>query len=265
MAAKHGPHGRTPIGGVQSWVRTVSAYLARDHEVVLWDYQDRKPQGRFDLGILAHWKRSGRFASQCDAVVNVSHGIIPEERPGDAPLAFTSEGVRDHWQRPGVVIRQPIDCEFWTPSEAARDTLTRFSYRRGLDFVPAMARLKQLRYAHLANLTPKQCRAELRRSACVLATGRAALEAMACGAPVVICDDREYQGPLLDPDTLGSMQRNYSGRGGVIPNAKNVGDAIAQAMEAGSLRDHVLAHHNVASIVRSLFDVAGIDGNRRAS
>lgn len=265
LGSKHGPHGSQPIGGVQSWIRTVAAHLARRHQVVLWDYRDHPPKGRFDLGILAHWRWSGRFARQCDAVVNVSHGIIPEEQPGDVPVVFTSEGVRDHWKREGPVIRQPIDCKFWTPDTSNRDTLTRFSYRHGLEFVPDIALRLGLHYRHAATLPPDQCREVLRRSACVLATGRAALEAMACGAPVVIVDNREYQGPLIDPDTLGSMARNYSGRGGVIPNAKNVSEAISQAMVTGSLRHHVLAHHDVSTIAGELFDVAGIDANRRAA
>jgi hypothetical protein len=75
---------------------------------------------------------------------------------------------------------------------------------------------------------------------------------MACGAPVVIVDDRPYQGPLHDPATLGSRARNYSGRGGIKPTAENINHAIDAAVQAGSLRAHVEAHHDARKIVQEL-------------
>jgi hypothetical protein len=91
----------------------------------------------------------------------------------------------------------------------------------------------------------------------VLATGRAALEAMACDVPVVICDHRSaYQGPLMDLDIDGSMTRNYSGRGGETPTIENVRAAIEHAIDSGGKREHVLKHHDVRHVVDQLLAMA---------
>lgn len=260
LAAKHAPEGRRPIGGVQSWCRTVAAELRRiGHEAVTWGPEQPLPAGRFDLGIVANARDTGVALEKCDRVLAVCHGIIPAEHPpAGVPVVFTSEGVRDHWGGTGPVIRQPIDLAFWSPAEAERRYLTRFSYRRGLDFLPAVARRLGLDFRQVASLSPEDARYALWQSACVLATGRAALEAMACGVPVVICDHRmAYQGPLLDEDVEGAMTRNYSGRGGVEATPAAVAAAVGRAMARGSLRAHVERHHGVSAIVGQLLEAGG--------
>jgi glycosyltransferase involved in cell wall biosynthesis len=86
----------------------------------------------------------------------------------------------------------------------------------------------------------------------VIATGRAAVEAMACGAPVVIADCREYQGALLDPDPVDAMTRNYRGRGGIVPTLRDMRVAIGAALDRGSLRAHAERFHNVREIAEEL-------------
>ena len=254
LAAKHPPGGALPIGGVQSWMDTVGEELRRlGHEVVAWGPEWAPIAGDFDLGILAHTRHTGEALAVCRRSMVVSHGVIPDEQPigGDVQV-FTSEGVREHWNGTGPVVAQPIDLGFWAPDEGSRGVFTRHSYRRGLEFLPTLAKQRGLQFVHLRTAGAGQVRDTLRQSRVVVATGRAALEAMACGAPVVIADDRPYQGPLLDPDTLGSRARNYSGRGGLRPTAENMNRAIDQAVQAGSLRSHVEAHHDARKIVQEL-------------
>lgn len=252
LAARHPPGGRLPIGGVQSWCATVGAELQRlGHEVHFWG-PGQSAHGIFDLGIVANYQDTRPVLRLCKRHLSVCHGIVPPEKPPVQSVAFTSEEVRDFWQGLGPIIRQPIDLDFWRPGRAQRNRLVRFSYRAGLPFVPAIAEALGLEYTHLAEASPEQCRTALQEAACVLATGRAALEAMACGAPVVICDDRPYQGPLMDLDTLGAMRRNYSGRDGVIPDQASVTAAIEAAMAIGGLRFHVAQHHDAATITDAL-------------
>lgn len=256
LAAKHPPGGKLPIGGVQSWCATVGAELRRlGHEVAFWGPEWPLPAGRFDVGIVANVPHTRRALTRCERVLIVSHGIIQDEAPEGERIAYTSEGVRAHWRGAGAIVRQPIDLQFWQPGQGGQ-FLTRFSYRRGLAFLPALAERMGLRFRHVASLSQSEARAVLQSSACVLATGRAALEAMACGVPVVICDDRPYQGPLLDADTLGAMARNYSGRGGATPTPANVAEAVQHAMGGGSLRHHVEAHHDARKVTAQLLELA---------
>jgi len=221
------------------------------HSPVIGDAQIH-PTGQYDLGILANLHYTGRFVDQCARVVAISHGIVEDERPIEGSW-FTSEGVRDWWRRKGPIVRQPIDLEFWHPGDGKRRFVTRFSHRKGLECLPGIAAKMGLEFRHVHNAGPESAREALQTSVCVLASGRAALEAMACGAPVVILDHRQaYQGPLLDTNTTGAMMRNYSGRGGVIPTERSIEAAIRKAMDIGSLREHVEDNHNAENIVRQL-------------
>lgn len=251
LAAKHPPGGSLPIGGVQTWIATIAAQLA-GHDVVTWGPEWPLPSGEFDIGILANTMHTGAALARCKRSLVVSHGIIPDEQPIGGDLhAFTSEGVKRHWGGTGPVIRQPIDLSFWTPGEGRR-ALVRYSYRSGLVWLPQVAERLGLPFVHLRDVTHAQAREALRGAACVLATGRAALEAMACGVPVVICDDREYQGPLMSFAPAAQMMNNYSGRGGLAATRPDVERGIDEAMRFGSLRHHVETHHDAAKIAAEI-------------
>ena len=257
IASKYGPHGAVKIGGVQSWALTLGDALTHlGHEVTQWEYGESAPTKPYDLGVLSHWRFTGAVAQFCKRVVNVSHGVIDDERPKYGNVLFTSEEVRDHWGTRGGILRQPIDLDFWSPAKARQEYLIRYSYRGGLDWVPEVAQSLNLPYRHINGVTHRQARDWLRQAAVVLATGRAALEAMACGAPVVICDHRHpYQGPLLDTDTLGSMTRNYSGRGGHEPIPSILRASCEAAMARGSLRWHVEENHGADAVAAQLLGV----------
>jgi len=260
LAAKHAPHGSRPIGGVQSWCRTVANELTlRGYDVTTWGPEQGIPVGGFDLGIIANASDTSRAFAWCRKTLNICHGIIPAEKPATNDLTvFTSEEIRDHWHGEGPIIRQPIDTAFWSPGQwPLRINLTRFSYRAGLPFVRNIAQAMEMPYHHLRDQNENAVRNVLQKSGCVLATGRAALEAMSCDVPVVLCDHRSaYQGPLMDLDIESAMTRNYSGRGGTAPTVENVRQAIESAMESKTLRDHVIKHHRVEDTVDQLLGVA---------
>lgn len=255
LAAKCPPNGPRKIGGVQSWCNTVASELVRlGHRVFLWG-PGQNAKGHCDLGIIANRDYATPILKKCDKRLFVCHGIIDAERPppkGEM-VVFTSEGVREFWHGVGPIVRQPIDLEFWRPKECERKYLTRFSYRRGLEYLPRIAKDMKLEFKHVRNLSPEAARDIIQHSVCVVATGRAAVESMACDVPVVICDHRSsYQGPLLDPNPYKSMYQNYSGRGGLSPSYELLSSHLRAATQAGGMREHVRKHHDSVKIVDKL-------------
>lgn len=259
LAAKYIPGGRRPIGGVQSWIGTVGAELRRrGHEVELWE-PGMPPAGWADAALLANLQHTRHLADNARRVVQVCHGLIDEEAPGAgvAGYVFVTPEVREHWLMPACwpVVRQPIDTAFWSPAASRPEggPLVRYSYRSGLQWLGSVAERLGVEYLHLRDADHASARDVLRRASCVLASGRAALEAMACGAPVVICDNRStYQPALLATPAPAQIDRNYSGRGGVQPTAVNVEAAARDAIAAGSQRDWVLQHHDARRITEEL-------------
>lgn len=261
IAAKFRYDGRRRVGGVQSWGRAVRDQLHyRGHEVVMFEKGDRAPEGKFDVGILSNWSLTGHLRNQCETLVNVTHGIIPAEEPGHPNVVCTSEGVRNHWRLDGApIVRQPINTDFWKPlKNAVRTHFVRFSYRSGLDFAVHVAEDLGLPYTHARNVPHTRLVSVLQRSACVLATGRAALEAIACGAPTVIVDHRRsYQGQLMDTRALQyAMMDNYSGRGGFEPTTPTLLAECEYRIAEGSRRSHVLQNHKASAIVDQLLEHA---------
>jgi len=254
FASKHNYGGKQPVGGVQSWSKTLGQeFVKLGYEVVFWEPRKPAPDGAFDAGIFANVAFTGKLMALCRKTLVVSHGIIEDEMPvGGDVVAYTSEGVKRHWGGAGPIIRQPIDLGFWWQAEAPRKGVVRYSYRDGLEFLGPLCDKMGLPYRHVRGVTHEQAREAMHGASCVLATGRAALEAMACGAPVAICDDRGYQPPLVAYSIPSQMAENYSGRGGVEANMETVRAAINNAMQAGCQRRHVETHHDSRKIAEQV-------------
>lgn len=258
LAANHPPGGALPFGGVQSWISTVARrLLERGHSVSVWGEKRRLPKGRFDVGIISHYRQTSIAITRCAKVIGVSHGIINDERPNRKwPLICTSEEVRDHWGG-GDVIRQPIDLEFWSPQEERDPVLIFYSYRAPESFGIEHAAAKLgLRFKWLKGVSEFEARAELGRATAVCASGRAALEAMSCGVPTVICDWRAYNGgPLLCEEMTFAMKNNYSGRGGVTPTPESIAKAVECAMAKQFPRAHVAEFHDSGRITGEILSL----------
>lgn len=257
FAAKHPPIGGTAFGGVASWILTLSNELrARGHECVWWGYKSPDPEGRFDVGVFSNVKKTAKAMQWCERNLVVSHGIIPDEKPERGQrILFTSEEVRAHWGGDGPILRQPIDLEFWRDAGKRRSDFVFYSYRAKSTFgLDALARRLGLNFVRLKDVSAEVARNHLQSAALVAASGRAALEAMACGAPTIICDHRPYNdGPLVCMDMNKAKRFNYSGRGGVAPDKL---DRFArETMAFQSPRAYVAEHHDVARIADELLEL----------
>lgn len=257
FAAKHIPGGSLRFGGVQSWIQTVADVLERrGHSSEFWEPSLPLPDVQFDLGVFAHRSVTYPAIPLCRRSVAVTHGVIDAERPqGDLFTLFTSEEVADYWKQPGPVLAQPIDLTYWTPDHSARCELVFYSYRSptslGLSLIADKLGIK---FRWLRNVDHKTARAVLSRATIAFASGRAALEAMACGAPTVILDHRPYNGrPLLCADIDVARRHNYSGRGGIALKDADVMAAIQTALDAPHLPEtYVRRWHDAEHVVDML-------------
>lgn len=264
FCAKYVPTGRVPMGGVQSWIKTVrKEFEAMGHECVEWQPGFPARQGAFDLGIFAHWSLTRQHEPLCAKVINITHGIIEPERPSAAEdwVWAVSEGVRAHWRIPNApIIRQPIDTEFWRPAaepDRGPPLVVRWGYRQTPLKGQDLARTLGADYVHAASLSHEEGRRLLQKATLVLASGRAALEAMACGAPTLIYDHRKtYQGELFDPSLVHAIGQSYSGRGGFTPTVDELTRAAQAALQKPRplWREWVLKHHDSAKIAREILE-----------
>ena len=259
FAAGHPPAGDVAFGGVASWVLTISKELSsRGHECVAWGPGKVRPDRRFDVGVIANATMTDRAADWCDRVVVVSHGVIPDENPAsDCLTVFTSEEVRDHWGGDGDLIRQPIDLSFWKPKDQKKSKFVFYSYRAQSAFgLDDLARSLGLEFLWLKGVDAHKARKELQGAALVAASGRSALEAMACEAPTMICDWRPYNGSALVCMGLDSARHfNYSGRGGVSPREIDLETFARETMAFQRPRDYVSEHHHSSKISSELMEI----------
>jgi glycosyltransferase involved in cell wall biosynthesis len=261
LAGKFPPAGGAAFGGVASWMQTVADVLSlRGHECVFWGPKLPIPSECFDVGVIANAYSVRRIFKRCERVICVSHGIISEERPPPAYRSvFTSEEVRDHWAGNGAIVRQPIDLRFWNDRfREPERMLLLYSYRAPDDFgLERVARRLGFRFVHLRKATHRQARDMMLSASIVCASGRAALEAMACGAPTVICDYRPYNsGPLICSDLKTARAHNYSGRGGLEFTAERAIEAILSAEKMQTPREYVIEHHDAARIAGEILEAA---------
>jgi hypothetical protein len=255
LAAKYVPSGPTPIGGVVSWVWTIRRALERaGHAVEEWQPKMPRPAPGFDLGIIANATLTSEAANWCERSIEVCHGFLEGDRPlGTLDRSvFVSESTAAKWSGSGEIVRQPIDLDFWAPLEGAeRSGAVRYSYRRTPTHCEAACERLGLPYRQVGGVSYESARDALRAAKVVFASGRAALEAMACGAKVVIYDHRQtYQPPMLGGCLHDEMPENYSGRAGVAnPSIEQVVEAIQRAAH---WRGWVERNHNAEKIVEKL-------------
>jgi len=247
------------IGGTQSWNRTVAGELVRRGHDVTMRGRRASMWPHVDLAIVSQNTTFEKARAVAERTIYVSHGPSELEHApagADEYVAVSDEIVRLRKQGPWNLIRQPIDTEFWKPGPGQNIDVLRFSYYGGMAWLPDLCAQMGLTFHHLREEPSSEaCRNWCRGANVIIASGRSALEGMSCGRPVIIADQRPYNGkePLGESDHEHAMLTNYSGRGGhpITPNAMEV--AIRYQLGAvPTLRGHVLKYHDVRNIVDQL-------------
>ncbi|NQU87032.1 MAG: UDP-glycosyltransferase [Mariniphaga sp.] len=170
------------------------------------------------------------FKKQIAPIIQTCHGTIPKlEKPSTFANAFVaiSEEIACHViplvSQPLSIIRNSIDINRFSPeipvnpkvenvlslsfSEKLNDKLNRYFTSKGIGF-------KSLNKHHNPVWDVEKY---INQADLVIALGRGAYEAFACGRPVLVLDHRPYQGQMADGsvhftniDTLA--RNNFSGR-----------------------------------------------------
>jgi hypothetical protein len=249
------------IGGTQTWNRTVADELGRrGHEVTTLS-KDAHTYPFVDLAIVSQNTSFEKARAVASYVIFVTHGPGDIEMPPEgADSYFVVSEELAHPQ--AEIARQPIDTDFWRPSRGIAQPpidVVRVSYYGGMEWLQHLCDSLALTFRLVKEETdPKALRDMYNRARIVVASGRSALEAMSCNRPVILADQRSYNGraPLAMMDIEEAMKTNYSGRGGERMTEDGMRLALKWgiALAGNGRRDHVLRHHEVGAIVDQLME-----------
>ncbi len=274
-------------GGSEQWTYTVAGELMRrGHSVEIMArvpglFAERfqcpvvtAATDRYDLALVNHNSCLDEAAAHSDRVIMTCHGVIPDlEQPaaGAQRYVAVSDEVRDHMRSAGfdaTVIRNPIDCELFSPKRPIRPTLRRvLSLCQGEEATAAAeAACKSLDVEFLAIRGARVYGiAELLQEVdLVVGLGRTAMEAMACGRNVLVMDSREYSTPLMDgivdSDRIAVFMRsNFSGRAmRIVPTPEGVREELLRySPELGAVgREFALAELELSQQVDKYLELA---------
>ncbi len=223
------------LGGTETWVKTMYTELSKDHEVDLYIHEHRNkifpeatvydPAKQYDLALINH--NVCLKALQEAAIttrVFTSHGILPPlEQPVDGADHYVavSEEVQANLQAkgyPSTVIRNPIDTD-------------KFRIINELNAYPKKALFLSNHQGEELSIIQEACQSldielmtvggsnqspdipDLINSVdLVIALGRGAYEAMACGRNVIVYDRNGADGFVTPETILEYRQNNCSGR-----------------------------------------------------
>ena len=236
-------HHLEKLGGSETFTYTLTGELVRSgHEIDLFTFHpgfvsDRIKQDfnvniqirdSYDL-ILASHNTTVNHLKGRGFIIQTCHGIYPDlEQPSpyaDFHVAISKE-VKDHLKSLGFdseIIWNGIDCERFSPvirkyrttelktvlslskNEKANEMIRQACQVAGIDFI---SRVKNKVW---------DIEKDINNADLVISLGRGVYEAMACGRPVVIFDNRSYSGNYADgiitkENISGIMENNCSGR-----------------------------------------------------
>lgn len=182
---------------------------------------------KYDL-ILANHTTTIKRVYKYGLVIQTCHGIFPElEQP--SPLADGHISISLEVQKhlivkgyPSLIINNPIDCTRFSPQKALRKNNLRLlslchSEEAHLLIQEAANELKySFKYLDKRNNWKWNVEDAINEADIVFGIGRSAYEALACGRPVIIFDNRHYFGNAGDGYFLNSFEKslenNCSGR-----------------------------------------------------
>lgn len=217
---------QTYLGGVQTWTRTVSDAIRKlGYECKTYDINAPNIPGA-DIYIIAHNTILKKHIKQGVPATLIVHGVIPKlERPvyGASRYFAVSEETQQFTDKLGFnctrIVRNPIDTDRFgfVGCRKRPEKVVINNYRRTLPFIDDLKKRFDVYELNASNQTD-DVKSIIKDADIVIATGRAAYEAMAMGKNVIISGEGNYRGGeyldgLVDNDSYLKFRRfNCSGR-----------------------------------------------------
>lgn len=238
---------------------------------------------RYDL-ILANHYTCVLFLSRKGLIIQTCHGIFPElEKPSPYADGFVSisEEIRTHILKKGyksTLILNGINCNRYTSktpiNKELKNILSLSQSKVANAKIESVCKEIGVNFKKLnKNVNPIWNVEDLINEAdLVVGIGRSAYEAMACGRPVVIYDERDYNSSKADgymtTDLISKcVANNCSGR---YFNYKFSKSDIIQSFKSYSIddgismRNYALIHFNIEKTIDQYIDYAKSIQKRKA-
>lgn len=259
------------LGGSETWVMTMAKELSKKHEVkvytripgyvseLLSEFMTAEKTG-YDLALVNH---NTCLPVDAKKIVFTSHGIYPPEEVPVSESAHHYVGVSEEickkYQLDNL-IRNPIDTTLFKPTSVPGKVP-----KRALAIVDDQA-LRKIKDAcaqlGIEVVTPTRYSFEtpklMNEVDLVFSIGRGALEAMSCGRPVILYDERGYtkgsDGYFSDENVRTC---NYSGR--YFNRHFEVSDLKEEILKYNSTdgkrnRQYILDNHDVKKIAKQYLE-----------
>jgi len=283
LIAIHTFFGNGRAGGTETWATTMQAELERTgHTVEITDSTSRScvstitgaPIDTPDMALVAHNTCLAQLKHIDCTKILTCHGVLPQlEQPrrGADIYVAVSEEVQAHMHQRGyeaTVIRNPIDCERFKPDDRELPRVpggvwfySRYVGDAGETCAQAFAPICYTYRApghggHVGQLAVPDV---MNDQDLVIAIGRSAYEAAACGRNLIVGDYNGFDGFATPESMLEFRKNNCSGRRYGIhytpEELRQIAERNYDPAMGARLREYILENNDVRKIARQYLEL----------
>lgn len=239
----------------------VQALKLNKHNVVYTNRPHELNPKDFDMSISSHRPQLTQIADWNIPKVHIMQGFVPQDEhpvPGATKYVSISPEVQAFAKSKGydsTVIRQPI----FVPNKYKPSTYKDILFIKNSATRDVVWNINKLKLSNI-NIP---INTQIARSKLCITLGRGALESMALGRPVIVADNRFYQGQIGDgyitPENFFEIEKNnFSGRRFRQPASNDWINNELSKYKAGDgkqLREIILEYNEATKIAKQLVEL----------